>query len=206
MSDITSNRNNAAAAGGAGQEEPDGNDCSIITGGPRMLGENSRWVNNNIGGGYYIFFNPLIGNTCKALKEGINHAINGGVAYRPYPIKYIANNSEDWTFASQQVRGAGEHGKYPCGDAMPNTFFDADKMINTINMIILYVGEKDIPYNLRTRASAAAEVSGETNQTESTRKKVTYAFAVVRDLRSAEDILHRIDSHQEVEYFKDLIA
>ena len=196
---------NSNAAGGAGQGEPDGNDCPIITGGPRMLGEDGRWVNNNMGEGYYIFFNPLIGNTCEALKDGINEAINGGVAYRPYPIKYIANNSEDWTFASKQVRGAGEHGKYPCGDAMPNTFFDDDKMTNTINMIILYVGEKDIPYNLRTRASAAAEVSGETNQTEPTRKKVTYAFAVVRDLCKADVILDRIGSQQEVEYFKDLI-
>ena len=163
---MANNQNTAAAAAAGG-----GND-------DRM---NKGWK----GEGYYIFFNHLIGDSYEALQNGIEHAKNGGASYQPYPIKYVSNYGDDWTFACRQVQKAGEYGKYPCGDAMPSSFFDGDKMAHTINMIILYVGKRSGTKQLRRKRE----------------KYATYAFAVIRDLRNVSIIRNRIETVKSREEF-----
>ena len=159
----------AAAAAAAG--------CSIVTAIPRMLGEGGRWP-YRMKKGYYIFFNHRVSDaTCQDVGEGIARV---KALFRQKNVKdkivYVANNHEDWTFASNQVRQAGDHEHYPCGEAMPPTFFDDDKMKYTVNMIILYCDKRQQP-GRRGRQSRYA----------------TYAFVVIRDLLRVEAIFEKIE-------------
>ena len=121
--------NNGAAAAAAAAATGDEGECPIVTGGSRMLGKNGRWI-HGMKKGYYIFFNHRVSDaTCQQVGNGIARV---KTLFRQKNIKdkivYVANNHADWTFASEQVRQAGEHGHYPCGEAMPATFFDDDKI------------------------------------------------------------------------------
>ncbi len=93
--------------------------------------------------------------------------------------------TDNYAFAAQQVRTAGEAGEYSCGDIITPDFFDEDKMNYTMNYIILRVSERGSQHSMVTQHGG--------------RNFTTNAFVILRDLNRMVTIRAAIVQKSEQE-------
>ena len=90
----------------------------------------------------------------------------------------IALDRASYAWACRQIRQAGGNTGYACGDVIGPTFFDEDKMLYTINYVILLISPRD-KSSMGTSATMKAK-SGIT-------PVATHGFVVLRDLTRVSD-------------------
>ena len=124
--------------------------------------------------GIYLFINPRVTPHDAQLEHFIQSAGQTG------QFTNIFYNQVAYELASRQVRRAGGISGYACGNIISPDFFDQDKMMYTINYIILVVSERleeDKP-QVQTRSGG--------------RHLATSGFVVLRDLMRMDPIKAQI--------------
>jgi len=124
--------------------------------------------------GIYLFINPRVTPNDAQLAHFMQSASQTG------QFANIFYNQAVYELASRQVRMAGGISGYACGNIISPDFFDQDKMMYTINYIILVVSERleeDKP-QVQTRSGG--------------RHLATSGFVVLRDLMRMDPIKAQI--------------
>ncbi len=116
----------------------------------------------------------------------------------------ISTNQSEYRWACTQVRKAGGNTGYACGGVIGPNFFDTDKMLYTINYVILLITPRD--ESSMGTSSAIKARSGVT-------PVATHGFVVLRDLtRVTNGIFQAIEQKKQQnaypgsEYFEQLKA
>ena len=147
--------------------------------------------------GLYFYVNTITTPTDQNLQRLLGAVGNTGSFT-------ISTNQSEYQWACTQVRKAGGNTGYACGGVIGPNFFDTDKMLYTINYVILLITPRD--ESSMGTSSAIKARSGVT-------PVATHGFVVLRDLtRVTNGIFQAIEQKKQQkaypgsEYFEQLKA
>ena len=147
--------------------------------------------------GLYFYVNTITTPTDQNLQRLLGAVGNTGSFT-------ISTNQSEYQWACTQVRKAGGNTGYACGGVIGPNFFDTDKMLYTINYVILLITHRD--ESSMGTSSAIKARSGVT-------PVATHGFVVLRDLtRVTNGIFQAIEQKKQQkaypgsEYFEQLKA
>ena len=148
--------------------------------------------------GLYFYVNPITTPNDPHLQRLLGAVGNTGSFIN------ISTDQSEYQWACTQVRKAGGNTGYACGGVIGPNFFDADKMLYTINYVILLITPRD--ESSMGTSSAIKARSGVT-------PVATHGFVVLRDLtRVTNGIFQAIEQKEQQkaypgsEYFEQLKA
>jgi hypothetical protein len=148
--------------------------------------------------GLYFYVNTITTPTDQNLQRLLGAVGNTG------SFTNISTDQSEYQWACTQVRKAGGNTGYACGGVIGPNFFDADKMLYTINYVILLITPRD--ESSMGTSSAIKARSGVT-------PVATHGFVVLRDLtRVTNGIFQAIEQKKQQkaypgsEYFEQLKA
>jgi hypothetical protein len=148
--------------------------------------------------GLYFYVNTMTTPTDQNLQRLLTTVNNTGA------FTNISTDQSEYRWACKQVRKAGGNTGYACGGVIGPNFFDADKMVYTINYVILLITPRD--ESSMGTSSAIKARSGVT-------PVATHGFVVLRDLtRVTNGIFQAIEQKKQQkaypgsEYFEQLKA
>jgi len=152
--------------------------------------------------GLYFYVNTITTPTDQNLQRLLGAVSNTG--HTNYGGTHISTDQSEYHWACTQVRKAGGNTGYACGGVIEPNFFDTDKMLYTINYVILLITPRD--ESSMGTSSAIKARSGIT-------PVATHGFVILRDLtRVTNGIFPAIAQKKQQkaypgsEYFEQLLV
>ena len=130
--------------------------------------------------GFYFYVNPRTTAMDHNLQRLLTQVSAAGV------VVSTAQSEYDW--ACTQVRTAGGNAGYACGSVIGPGFFDTDKMLYTINYVMLKITRRQ-----ESSMGASSAIKAKSGITP----VATHGFVVLRDLTRVSNGIIQAITHRE---------